>query len=262
MAIQSSTSTHIRDEVIDELLGSNPIKTQEDLFGKGGLLKNLTKRLLERILEAEMTNHLGYMKNAIEGNNRGNSRNGKGKKTVKTDNGEIEIEVPRDRESEFEPVLVEKRQSRLRGLDEAILSLYAKGMTTRDIQSHLEEMYGTEVSRDLISAVTDAVLEDVKAWRNRPLEELYPIVFIDGFVAKCRLEGRVENRTVYVIYGINVEGQKEVLGLYLGAAEGAKFWLSVLNEIKNRGLKDIFILCADGLKGLPESVESVFPKAI
>jgi len=158
--------------------------------------------------------------------------------------------------------LVEKRQSRLRGLDEAILSLYAKGMTTRDIQSHLEEMYGAEVSRDLIPAVTDAVLEDVKAWRNRPLEELYPIVFIDGFVAKCRLEGRVENRTVYVIYGINVEGQKEVLGLYLGAAEGAKFWLSVLNEIKNRGLKDIFILCADGLKGLPESVESVFPKAI
>jgi putative transposase len=256
MAVQEK----VREELIDELLGNT--KTAEDLFGKEGLLKNLTKRLMERLLEAEMTNHLGYVKHATEGNNSGNSRNGKTKKTVKTGNGEVEITVPRDRESEFEPMLIGKRQSRLAGLDNNILSLYAKGMTVRDIQAHLEEMYGTEISRDLISTITDAVLEDVKAWRARPLDEIYPIVFIDGFVAKCRLEGRVENRTVYVIYGIDLEGQKDVLGLYLGAAEGAKFWLSVLTEIKNRGIKDIFILCADGLKGLPEAVESTFPQAI
>lgn len=157
--------------------------------------------------------------------------------------------------------MIGKRQSRLAGLDDNILSLYSKGMTVRDIQDHLQELYGTEISRDLISTITDAVLEDVKAWRSRPLDDIYPIVFIDGFVAKCRLDGRVENRTVYVIFGINMEGQKDVLGLYLGAAEGAKFWLSVLTEIKNRGLKDIFILCADGLKGLPEAVEVTFPQA-
>lgn len=249
----------VRDEIIDELLGNT--KSAEDLFGAEGLLKNLSKRLMERLLEAEMTNHLGYMRHAIEGNNTGNSRNGKTKKTVKTGNGDIEIEVPRDRESEFQPVLIEKRESRLAGLDTNILSLYSKGMTIRDIQTHLHELYGTEISRDLISTITDAVLEDVKIWRSRPLDALYPIVFIDGFIAKCRLEGRVENRTVYVIFGINMEGQKDVLGLYLGAAEGAKFWLSVLTEIKNRGLQDILILCADGLKGLPEAVEALFPKA-
>jgi putative transposase len=253
-----ATQETVRDEIIDELLGNT--KNAEDLFGKDGLLKNLSKRLMERLLEAEMTNHLGYMKHAIEGNNTGNSRNGKSKKTVKTGNGNIEIAVPRDRESEFTPVLIEKRHSRLAGLDDNLLSLDAKGVTVRDIQAHLQELYGTEISRDLISTITDAVLEDVKAWRSRPLDELYPIVFIDGFVAKCRLDGRVENRTVYVIYGINVEGQKDVLGLYLGAAEGSKFWLLVLTEVKNRGLKDIFILCADGLKGLPEAVEATFPQ--
>jgi putative transposase len=264
MAIESKVAdAHISEEMLDELLGSvAPLKTADDLFGKDGLLKNLSKRLMERLLEAEMTNHLGYMRHEIKGNNTGNSRNGKSKKTVRTGNGNIDIEVPRDRGSEFEPILIEKRQSRLAGLDDNILSLYAKGMTVRDIQAHLEELYGAVISRDLISTITDAVLEDVKAWRCRPLDELYPIVFIDGFVAKCRLDGRVENRTVYVIYGINLGGQKEVLGLYLGAAEGAKFWLSVLTEIKNRGMKDIFILCADGLKGLPEAVEATFPQAI
>jgi putative transposase len=254
-----ATQNTVRDEIIDELLGNS--KSAEDLFGAEGLLKNLSKRLMERLLEAEMSNHLGYMKHAIEGNNTGNSRNGKTKKTVKTGNGDIEITVPRDRESEFEPLLIGKRESRLAGLDTNILSLYSKGMTIRDIQAHLHDLYGTEISRDLISTITDAVLEDVKIWRSRPLDALYPIVFIDGFVAKCRLDGRVENRTVYVIFGININGEKDVLGLYLGAAEGAKFWLSVLTEIKNRGLQDIFILCADGLKGLPEAVEVIFPQA-
>jgi putative transposase len=250
----------ISNETLDELLGN--AKTQDDLFGKDGIIKQISARFMERLLEMEMTNHLGYMKHAVEGHNSGNSRNGKTKKTVKTGNGEIEIEVPRDRKSEFEPVLVEKRQSHLKGLDDQVLSLYARGMTVRDIQSHLTELYGTEISRDLISTMTDAVLEDVIEWRNRPLDKIYPIMFIDGFVAKCRLDGRVSNRAVYVIYGINMEGQKEVLGLYIGENEGAKFWLQVLTELKNRGVDDVFILCADGLKGLPESVESTFPKAI
>jgi putative transposase len=189
----------LHDDLIDKLLIGTDTKTGEDLFGKGGLLKTLTKRLIERILEVEMTGHLGYEKNAIAGNNTGNSRNGKTKKVVKTGNGAVEIVVPRDRESDFQPVLVGKRQGRLSGLDDTILSLYSKGMTVRDIQAHLEEMYGTEISRDLISTITDAVLEDVNAWRGRPLDELYPIVFIDGFVAKCRLDGRVEqNRVCYL----------------------------------------------------------------
>jgi putative transposase len=250
----------INDEMLDELLGN--AKTQDDLFGKDGILKQLSKQLMERLLEMEMTNHLGYMKHEAAGNNSGNSRNGKTKKTVKTGNGQVEIVVPRDRQSEFQPVLVGKRQSHLKGLDDQVLSLYARGMTVRDIQSHLTELYGTEISRDLISTMTDAVLEDVTDWRSRPLDKIYPIVFIDGFVAKCRLDGRVCNRAVYVIYGINMEGQKEALGLYIGENEGAKFWLQVLTEIKNRGVEDIFILCADGLKGLPESVEATFPKAI
>ncbi len=248
----------IDDEMLDSLLGN--VKTQDDLFGQNGLMKQLSKRFMERLLEMEMANHLGYMKHAVEGRNSGNSRNGKTSKTVKTGNGEIRVEVPRDRKSEFEPVLVEKRKSHLKGLDDQVLSLYARGMTVRDIQSHLSELYGTDISRDLISTMTDAVLEDVSEWRNRPLDKVYPIVFIDGFVAKCRLEGQVSNRCVYVMYGINMEGQKEVLGLTVGESEGAKFWLQVLTELKNRGMEDIFILCADGLKGLPEAVEVVFPK--
>lgn len=252
----------IKEGILDELLGNVEIKTQDDLFGKNGLLKQLSKQLMERLLDAEMTNHLGYTRHAIEGHNSGNSRNGKTSKTVKTGNGDIEIAVPRDRNSEFEPILVEKRKSHLKGLDDQILSLYAKGMTVRDIHDHLSELYGTEISRDLISTITDAVLEEVNEWRNRPLDKTYPIVFVDGFVAKCRLDNAVSNRTTYVVYGINLEGQKEVLGLYLGAAEGAKFWLQVFTELKNRGLENIFILCADGLNGLPEAVAGTFPKAI
>jgi len=252
----------IREELIDELLGSREVKTQDDLFGKEGILKQLSKQLMERLLEAEMTNHLGYARHALAGHNSGNSRNGKTKKTVRTGNGDIEISVPRDRESEFEPLLIEKRKSHLKGLDDQILSLYAKGMTVRDIHDHLSELYGTEISRDLISTITDAVLEDVAQWRNRPLDKVYPIIFIDGFVSKCRVDGAVGNSTVYVVYGINLEGKKDVLGLYLGATESSKFWLQSLTELRNRGLEDIFILCADGLKGLPEAVEAAFPKAL
>lgn len=249
---------HISDEVLDELIGT--AKTQDDLFGNGGIMKELSKRLMERMLEAEMTYQLGYEKHAVEGRNKGNSRNGKTQKTVKTGQGDITIEVPRDRHAEFKPMLIGKRQTRLDTLNNQVLSLYAKGMSVRDIQAHVSELYGTEISRDLISSLTDAVLDEVTEWRNRPLESLYPIVFIDGFVSKCRFEGIVSNRCVYVIYGITMEGCKEVLGLYLGENEGAKYWLHVLTELRNRGLQDIFMLCADGLKGLPEAVETAFPK--
>lgn len=250
----------IRDEIVDELLLD--VKTAEDLFGTDGLIKQLKKRFMERVLEAELTHQLGYEKHALEGNGSGNSRNGKGRKTVKTDTGDIEIEVPRDRNGEYDPQLIPKRRKRISGLDDVVLSLYSRGMTVRDIQAHLQDLYGTEISKDLISTITDSVLEEVTSWRNRPLDSVYPIIYIDGFVAKCRLEGSVKNRTVYVVYGINMEGQKDVLGLYLGETEGAKFWLSVLTALKNRGVKDIFLLCADGLTGLPETVESSFPETV
>ena len=250
----------ITNDILDELIGN--AKTQEDLFGKDGVLKTLSKQLVERMLQGEMTHHLGYEKHALEGHHTGNSRNGKSKKTVKTGSGELEIEVPRDRKSEFEPILIEKRQSRFKQLDDQVLSLYSRGMTVRDIQEHVSELYGTDISPDLISTITDSVLSEVTEWRNRPLDKLYPIVFIDGFVVKARLDNVVCNRTVYIIYGITLEGKKEVLGLYLGEAEEAKFWLYVLTELKNRGLEDILVLCADGLKGLPEAVEATFPKAI
>lgn len=250
----------ITNDILDQIIGN--AKSQEDIFGKDGILKDLSKQLVERILQTEMTHHLGYEKHSAEGHNSGNSRNGKTRKTVKTGSGAIEIEVPRDRKSEFQPILIEKRQTRLKDLDAQVLSLYGRGMTVRDIQQHVSELYGTEISPDLITTITDAVLAEVTEWRNRPLDKLYPIVFIDGFVVKARLNSVVCNRTVYVIYGISIEGKKDVLGLYLGETEGAKFWLYVLTELKNRGIEDIFILCADGLKGLSEAVEATFPEAI
>ena len=250
----------ITNEMLDEIIGT--AKTQDDVFGRDGLINTLSKRLLERMFDGEMTHHLGYEKHAIEGRNSGNSRNGKTTKTIKTNHGELELTIPRDRKSDFEPVLIEKRQNRLKVVDDQILSLYARGMTVRDIQEHVLELYGTEVSPDLISTITDGVLSEVTEWRNRPLDKVYPILFIDGFVVKARLDGIVCNRTVYVVYAITLEGKKEVLGLYLGENEGAKFWLYVLTELKNRGMEDIFILCADGLKGLTESVEAAFPKTI
>lgn len=249
----------ISDNVLDELIGD--AKTADDLFGKNGLVKTLSKRLIERVLESEMEHQLGYSKHAKAGDNSGNSRNGTSKKKVLLENGKLDISVPRDRNSEFTPQLIEKRKARLSGIEDVVLSLYGKGMTVRDIQTHIKELYDHEISKDLVSTITDGVLDEMREWRNRPLDELYPIVFIDGFVVKSRLNKAVCNRTVYVIFGINLEGEKQVLGLYLGESEGAKYWLSVLTELRNRG-KDIFILCADGLKGLPEAVEASFPKAV
>jgi putative transposase len=246
----------ISDELIDTLLTQG--QTAEDI---NGLLKQLTKSLLERAMQGELTSHLGYGKHDPSGNNSGNSRNGVTRKTLSGDFGEIELETPRDRKNEFEPQLIKKNQTRWTGFDDKILSMYARGMTTREIQGHLEEIYQVEVSSSLISEVTDSVVEHLRAWQNRPLEPFYGVVFLDALYVKMRHEGRVENRAVYVAIGINVEGHKEVLGLWSSANEGAKFWLNVLTEVKNRGVRDIYLVCVDGLKGFPQAIESVFPKA-
>jgi putative transposase len=249
----------IKPEVLDELLKG--IKTQDDLAGPNGLLKAITKALLERMLEGELTHHLGYEKNDPAGYGSGNSRNGKTRKTLKSEQGELEVAVPRDRQGSFEPQLIRKHQTRWDGLDEKIIALYARGMTVRDIQAQLHEMYGVEVSPGLISEVTDAVLDEVKTWQNRPLDSMYPVVYLDALMVKMRHEGRVENRAVYVAIGINDEGVKEVLGLWSSANEGAKFWLAVMTELKNRGLRDVYVVCTDGLKGFPQAIETVFPQA-
>jgi putative transposase len=245
-------------ELIDRLLAD--YEKPEDIIGENGLLKQLTKALVERALSAELTTHLGYEKHASQGRLSGNSRNGASRKQLKGDFGTVEIAVPRDRVGSFEPQLVPKGTTRFAGFDEKILSLYARGMTTREIQGHLEEMYQVEVSPTLISNVTEAVMEEVRAWQSRLLDPVYAIVYLDALVVKMRTEGRVENRAVYVAIGINLEGQKEVLGLWTSANEGAKFWLQVLTELKNRGVEDVFIACVDGLKGFPQAIEAVYPK--
>jgi putative transposase len=246
----------ISDEVIDELLKQG--RKPEDV---NKLLKELTKAVLERALQGEMTEHLGYRKHDPAGQNSGNNRNGVTRKTLKGEFGEVELETPRDRNGEFEPQIVQKNQTRWTGFDDKILSMYARGMTTREIQGHLEEMYQVEVSPSLISEVTDGIVEQARAWQNRPLEPFYAIVFLDALFVKMRHEGRVENRAVYVAVGINLEGRKDVLGLWTSATEGAKFWLNVLTELRNRGVKDIYLVCVDGLKGFPQAIETVYPKA-
>jgi putative transposase len=249
----------IKTELIDELL--KDYKKPEDIIGEHGLLKQFVKAVLERAMHAELTDHLGYLKHSPAGHNSGNSRNGTSSKTVKGDFGEVTIEVPRDRAGSFEPQILPKHQTRFTGFDDKIVSMYARGMTTREIEGHLKEIYGVEVSAGLISQVTEAVSEEVKAWQNRPLEPLYAIVYLDALYVKMRHDGRVENRAVYVAIGVDLEGKKDVLGLWTSANEGAKFWLSVLTELKNRGVKDLFIVCVDGLKGFPQAVEAAFPQA-
>lgn len=248
----------ISPELLDELLKG--VRTQDDLGGPNGLLKQITKALVERMLAGELTHHLGYEKHDPAGYNSGNARNGKSRKTLKGNAGEMEIAVPRDRNGTFEPQLISKHQTRWNDLDKKIIALYARGMTVRDIQAQLHEMYGTEISASLISEVTDEVLVEVKAWQSRPLDRMYPVIFLDALVVKIRHEGRVENRAVFVALGLNEEGQKEVLGLWSSANEGAKLWLAILTELKNRGLRDAYIICTDGLKGFPQAIEMVFPK--
>jgi putative transposase len=249
----------IDPKLIDQLLAE--YQSPEEIVGENGLLKQLTKAVLERALEGELTAHVGYKKHEAGPGKRGNTRNGKTTKSLKGDFGEIALETPRDRQGTFEPKIVAKGQTRFTGFDAKILSMYARGMSTREIQGHLEEIYGVEVSPTLISNVTDAVVEEVQAWQSRPLDAVYPIVYLDALYVKIREAGHVQNRAIHVVLGVTMEGRKDVLGLWTCQNEGAKFWLQVLTELNNRGVQDIFIACVDGLKGFPEAIETVFPRA-
>ena len=257
-ARKSKPETPFSNELIDALLGD--YQKPEDLIGENGLLKQLTKALVERALQAEMTGHLGHSANQCVVNETGNTRNGNSSKTLQGDFGALPITIPRDRAGTFEPQIVGKHQTRWTGFDDKILSLYARGLTVREIQGHLQEMYGTEVSATLISSVTDAVIDEVKAWQSRPLDAVYPIVYMDCIHVKVRDSGTVRIKAIYLAIGVNLDGMKEVLGMWIAQTEGAKFWLSVITELRNRGVTDIFIACVDGLKGFPEAIEAVFPQ--
>ena len=243
----------IPHELLDQLLGGSAASAA---FDQGGLLDSLKKALAERALNAEMDHHLGSDEQA------GNSRNGYGRKTVITDTGKLEIDIPRDRAASFDPQLIAKYQRRFPGFDDKIVSMYARGMSTRDITGHLRELYGIDVSPDLISTVTDAVLEEVAAWQQRPLDPAYPLVFFDAIRVKIRDEGMVRNKAIHVALGVRADGRKEVLGLWIEQNEGAKFWLRVMNELKNRGTEDIMLAVVDGLKGFPDAITAVFPDTV
>lgn len=251
----------VDDRLIDELVGRAQAEGMQ-LTGEGGLLQQLTKRLLESALEGEITDHLGYDKHDPAGKNGGNSRNGTRAKTVLTDVGPVEISVPRDREGSFEPKIVKKRQKRLSGVDEMVIPLAAKGLTTGEVQAHLAEVYGADVSRQTISTITDKVLEGMAEWQNRPLDAVYPVVFIDAIHVKIR-DGAVANRPIYVALAVTAEGRRDILRLWAGdGGEGAKHWMHILTEIKNRGVSDVLMLVCDGLKGLPDAVETIWPRSI
>ena len=221
----------------------------------------MTKQLVERMLDEELTDHLGYTKHDPAERNSGNSRNGHTDKTVIGDQGELNLQIPRDRDSSFEPILIPKGQRRFPGFDEKVINLYARGLTNREIQGHLEDLYSVKISPTLISNITDVVFDEVKAWQNRPLNALYPILFLDALHIKIKDNGHISSKAIHLVLGINIEGHKEILGIWISENEGAKFWLKILTDLKNRGLKDIFIACVDGLKGFPEAIETVYPKA-
>jgi len=235
-------------------------KTIEDLTGRNGLVQKLVGGMIETLLEKEMEDHLGYKKHSAKGSGSGNSRNGKNKKTVHGSHGDLEIEVPRDRNGEFEPTLIKKRQMHINSFDDKIISMYARGMTTRDIQSHVKEIYGADISPTMISGITDKVIAVAEEWQSRPLERIYPIIFFDALHYKVREGGRVITKAAYSCLGVDLEGRKDILGVWVGESEGTRFWLQVFTELKNRGVDDIFIACMDGLKGLPEALQSLFPR--
>jgi putative transposase len=261
LAAEKRLAELVSPEAIDRMLGDAEAAGVA-VDGPGGLLGQITKAVLERALGAEMDDHLGYAKGDPSGDGSGNSRNGYYGKTVTTTAGPVRIAVPRDRNATFEPVIVPKRERRLGQVDDMILSLYARGMTTRDIQAHLAEVYGAEVSPALISNVTDVVAEEITAWQTRPLDAFYAILYIDALVVKVRDGGAVDNKAAYLVTGVDVDGFKHVLGIWLAASEGAKFWAGVLAELRNRGIKDVLFVCCDGLPGLPEAIEAAWPKAI
>ena len=246
------------DEVVDELLAG--ARSEEEIVGPGGLLAQLTKRLVERAMEVELADHLGYAPHQEPPGGAGNTRNGSSPKTLLTEHGPVRINAPRDRNGSFEPAIVRKRQRRFEGFDEKILALYSRGLSTRDIEAHLADIYGVNVGRDLISRVTDGVMEDVRAWQTRPLEDVYPVVFLDALVLKIREGGSVQRRACYLALAIGIDGEREVLGLWFQATEGAKFWMQVLTDLKQRGVQDILICCVDGLKGFPEAIEAIYPQ--
>jgi putative transposase len=245
------------DGVLDELLAG--VRGEEEIVGPDGLLSQLTKRLVERAMEVELTDHLGFEPHQEPPGGAGNARNGSTPKTLLIEHGSVQIDAPRDRAGSFEPQIVRKRQRRFEGFDEKILALYSRGLSTRDIEAHLQEIYGVKVGRDLISRVTDAVMEDARAWQTRPLEDVYPVVFLDALVLKIREGGSVQRRACYLALAIGMDGQREVLGMWFQANEGAKFWMQVLTDLKQRGVADILICCVDGLKGFPEAIEAIFP---
>ena len=248
------------DEVVDELLAG--AGTEEEIVGPGGLLSQLTKRLVERAMEVELTDHVGYERHQEPPGGAGNTRNGSTPKTLITEHGRVGIDTPRDRDGSFEPKIVRKRQRRFEGFDDKILALYSRGLSTRDIEAHLAEIYGVHVGRDLISRVTDAVMEDARAWQQRPLDDVYPVVFLDALVLKIRDGGSVQRRACYLALGVTMDGERDVLGMWFQQTEGARFWMQVLTELKQRGVQDILICCVDGLKGFPEAIEAIFPHTI
>ena len=248
----------ITNEVLDEIL--KDYKSPEDFTGDNGILKQLTKRMLERIMEGELTHSLGYSKHERKGKKIRNSRNGTTNKTIRSDYGEFSVKTPRDRQGDFEPKIIPKHKRTFTGFDDKIIAMYAGGMTTRQIQDQLIDLYGIEISPAFISNVTDAVIDEVRAWRSRQLEAIYPIVYLDAIVVKVREDGRVIKKSVYIAIGVNLSGKKELLGMWIAQTEGAKFWLNILNELKERGVQDIFICCIDGLKGFPEAIRAVFPE--
>ena len=247
----------LSDEVIDGLLAG--ARREEEIVGPGGVLAQLTKRLVERALAAELTEHLGYEPHQEPPGGAGNTRNGSTAKTLATEHGAVEVRTPRDRQATFEPQIVRKGQRRFEGFDDKILALYSRGLSTRDIEAHLAEIYGVKVGRDLISRVTDAVMDDVREWQQRPLDDVYPVLFLDALVLKVREGGTVQRRACYLALGVTVDGERDVLGMWFQEAEGAKFWMQVLNELKQRGVRDILLCCVDGLKGFPEAIEAIYP---
>jgi putative transposase len=257
-ALRMPSDRRISNEMIDELLAG--ASTEQEIAGPGGLLAELTKRLVERAMEVELTDHVGYEPHQEPPGGAGNTRNGSTSKTLITEHGPVPIDGPRDRDGSFKPQIVKKRQRRFQGFDDKILALYSRGLSTRDISAHLEEIYGVSVGRDLISRVTDGVMDDVRDWGKRPLEDVYPIVFLDCMVLKIREGGSVQRRALYLALGVTLDGERDVLGMWFQETEGAKFWMQVLQDLKTRGVQDILICCVDGLKGFPEAIEAIFPR--
>ena len=249
-------------EMIEQLKADlSKAKNYEDLMGKDGAIKKLIAKSLEQMLESELTEHLGYERYSPNGKNSGNNRNGKSHKTLRNDNGEIEISVPRDRNGQFDPVIVKKYEKTIGPIEDKIISMYAKGMTTRDIQSHITDLYGLDISPTLVSNITERIVDLAKQWQNRPLEKIYPIIFLDAIHYKVRNDSnKVTSKAAYTCLAIDMEGKKDLLGLWVSETEGANFWLNVLTELKNRGTEDIFIACIDGLTGFPDAINTVFPK--